>query len=621
MQAYSDGGQPASVPLKAVLVDMPARASTCQPCDLLPSAFAACIADPSHVFPNGPPEQSSATTAARTSDDYLDITARGLQCGKLRLRRVVAASADIFARVKASGKQRELWNGHDISLAAQRPPKPRRLASPSALLDLITEPGMPIFYSKRDLACCFDTLEAPKALQPFFGRPPVVAHDFATRAGLALDDLHQYIDGDGPDDLTGSTVLFPVSTCWPQGFAWSSCVAQETSLHICAQAGIVEDRILSVDHIVPEDLSEAAAVCTDDILLFDADLHIGQRRAAALDEKFGEAGLVVNHAKDVDQALEMTGLGCEFSNSPAKIEPDSLRTARSLAAALALSTDICATRDAVHSLLGVMQWSCLLQRGVYSCFDACYGFVDHEQRDVAVEVPPDVASELLAAAFLQPLLVADFERQWLPEVTACDASGSYGFGVSYAHLPVDQVAAFGRYAHKRGDYIRLFPDEGDPVEKARLGVPRRLPISHRHFRHAISARAQWKAHSSVLEAHGLALAVRWRARQHKAHHKRLLLLVDAQAIIGCAVKGRTSAKAVRAPLRTFAATCMAADILARILYIPSESNPADEPSRGIKRRRSELGGQRVRTSKSRLGTPSDRRHATMANRAQYLWSA
>ncbi len=70
-----------------------------------------------------------------------------------------------------------------------------------------------------------------------------------------------------------------------------------------------------------------------------------------------------------------------------------------------------ATCTNIDCLLGVMQWSCLLQHVVYNCFDSVYRFVDHDQLDVAFDVPAAIASEILAAAFLQPSLVADFERQ------------------------------------------------------------------------------------------------------------------------------------------------------------------------------------------------------------------
>ncbi len=42
---------------------------------------------------------------------------------------------------------------------------------------------------------------------------------------------------------------------------------------------------------------------------------------------------------------------------------------------------------------------------------------------------------------------------YVPEVTACDASGAYGSGVSCAQMPAELVASCGRYAHRRGDYV------------------------------------------------------------------------------------------------------------------------------------------------------------------------
>jgi hypothetical protein len=51
---------------------------------------------------------------------------------------------------------------------------------------------------------------------------------------------------------------------------------------------------------------------------------------------------------------------------------------------------------------------------------------------------------------------------------------------------------------------------------------------------------------------------------------------------------------------------MATDMLARIVYVPSEHNPADQPSRGEKRRRSQGTKVPVKSKQSRVGTRLDR---------------
>ena len=83
-----------------------------------------------------------------------------------------------------------------------------------------------------------------------------------------------------------------------------------------------------------------------------------------------------------------------------------------------------------------------------------------------------------------------------------------------------------------------------------------------------------------MEAHALALCVRWRGRQRRTHHHRLLVLADAQAMSACATKGRSSTLALGGALQAYAAGRLAADYWPRIISVPSESKPANEPSRG-----------------------------------------
>ena len=117
----------------------------------------------------------------------------------------------------------------------------------------------------------------------------------------------------------------------------------------------------------------------------------------------------------------------------------------------------------------------------------------------------------------------------------------------------------------------------------RLGIPHNLDLSLYDFTDVLSHKAKWQAHSSVLEAHGLLLGIRWAVRAARRRHSRLPVLVDAKAVLGAASKGRSSSSALRGSLRDLAANILAADILLRLIYVPSECMPADAASRGKRR--------------------------------------
>lgn len=222
---------------------------------------------------------------------------------------------------------------------------------------------------------------------------------------------------------------------------------------------------------------------------------------------------------------------------------------------------------------------------MFSVFSAVYAFVRGAPDDREVALPEDVRTELVVVACLVPLMGADLGRSFLPMLTACDAAPEYGFGVSYWPCSVRTAASIGLLAERRGDYVQLFLDPDEEPCKDRLGQPHVLPIKKGRFRVAVSAKARWSAHSSTLEAHGLLLATKWLLRTAKHFHRRLVVLIDAKAILGAACKGRSSARTLRGIMRQLGSLLLATNSLLRLVYIPSEHNPADAPSRGRRKRR------------------------------------
>eukprot|EP00746_Dinoflagellata_sp_MGD_P052608 gnl/MRDRNA2_/MRDRNA2_232515_c0_seq1.p1 gnl/MRDRNA2_/MRDRNA2_232515_c0~~gnl/MRDRNA2_/MRDRNA2_232515_c0_seq1.p1 ORF type:complete len:176 (+),score=26.38 gnl/MRDRNA2_/MRDRNA2_232515_c0_seq1:34-528(+) len=90
-----------------------------------------------------------------------------------------------------------------------------------------------------------------------------------------------------------------------------------------------------------------------------------------------------------------------------------------------------------------------------------------------------------------------------------------------------------------------------------------------------------------MEGHALVMGLQLLGRDQKNHCKRMAVLVDAKTVRAAGQKGRSSAGTLKHPMRRLAAISLACNWLVRLAYLPSESNPADWPSRG-KHRRQEL---------------------------------
>ena len=217
----------------------------------------------------------------------------------------------------------------------------------------------------------------------------------------------------------------------------------------------------------------------------------------------------------------------------------------------------------LQAVLGHLAWFALLTRPVFSTLHDVYA---EARRDDTSKAPlrGESLAELTLFVMLLPLIDADLTRPWADIIVASDASPSYGFGVSVAPASVEVCRAFSRTAARKGAFARLdrdghYPDE-EP-EKPRKGQVCPLPICKAAFATVVSSPAVHAAHAGALEAGGVRLALRWFLRSEKRHGRRLVMLVDAQAVLGAVAKGRSSSPSLResqrcsSPAMFFSSSC------------------------------------------------------------------
>jgi hypothetical protein len=258
--AHFEKGRASQHPdLVAEAVAVPDVAGTCDPLTLVSPQLKSLINVPA-IFPTrheGLRHFGSIT--GRVRPEYIALTVRQLRCGMLRLASQCNGGASVFAVGKAGGKQRVVWNGTKLSAAASRPPAPRHLADPAAfgMLDLADADVLRV--TKRDCRTWFDQLALSDDIGSFFGKPSITRTEL-NRYGI--DDVE--ISSLGGDAQAAS--FFPCYKVWPMGFAWSSCIAQDTLLGVCSRAGLDESLVLAADTPLPNSLSVAFAVATDDLM-------------------------------------------------------------------------------------------------------------------------------------------------------------------------------------------------------------------------------------------------------------------------------------------------------------------------------------------------------------------
>lgn len=185
---FEQARQPRYEELRGDAVDLPQKAATCDPLVHLPFGLREAVSHPATIFPDQADGIPSDMGSEQATDrrEYIALVVRGLQCGKLRLRRDVRGIAPVFAAQKAEDRQRKIWNGSRLSQLAVKPPKPERLASPSVFLDMHVRQTEALFYSKRDAETFFDVLQVPLELQTWFGKEAVHAAELCSAGKWTL---------------------------------------------------------------------------------------------------------------------------------------------------------------------------------------------------------------------------------------------------------------------------------------------------------------------------------------------------------------------------------------------------------------------------------------------------
>ena len=401
----------------------------------------------------------------------------------------------------------------------------------------------------------------------------------------SLSQLTSHVVDLQGETLAYASLLYPSSISWPMGFAWSSCVAQDTTVSVLTFSGFDEESIICDTHPLPLHQEELAIVATDDVVFVHRDKEAALARVTSFDAALEENRIPRATQKDETARADIVALGCELSSSPPCAHADTKKLWPVLNAIAELQHTRRASPLGLNAVLGVAQWFAILSRPHFSCFDKVYEFVRRQPGEQLQPVPRAALDELLIFASLAPLLTAALDRQWCTTVVATDAAPEFGLGVSVADLPSDTVASLGTLSERRGDYIRLSRDgsSAEP-EKPRVGRPHRLGLRQEDFRDVLSVRALRREHSGILELKGVLLGLRWLLRSQTHFGSRLLFLIDAKAALCAVAKGRSGSSEFNGTLCSISALLLATGCLVRPLYIPSEDNPADHPSRGRRRR-------------------------------------
>jgi len=284
----------------------------------------------------------------------------------------------------------------------------------------------------------------------------------------------------------------------------------------------------------------------------------------------------------VNDVLDGTCVGIDLVAGRWWVAPPAT-AARLLHAAADLADTPSASPAATAAFLGSLQWLHLLRRPLLAGLGASYTFA-REATDWSRSVMPrSVRAELVGGAVLGLFWEVDMWQPFLPLVGATDASLEFGHGAAVAPLPVEEVEALARLAHKTGEHVVLegtqLPEEAETRSK-RLGRRHRLRLGLSDFEVLFSKRMHHPQHINLEEERALIRYLQWLLRSPGRFGRRTVVLIDSRVVLGGTIKGRSGSPQLNALLRQVAALVLAGNLGMHMVYIPSAHNPADPPSRG-----------------------------------------
>jgi hypothetical protein len=281
----------------------------------------------------------------------------------------------------------------------------------------------------------YHRIRLPEAWWPYFALPSIRAADLGI-SGYAAD-----------------AVIYPCCKTLPMGFSHSVFLAQAVHEHIIdAKVPLLEREArvirrpfdpLSAATVVPVAGSHPLPLCTSALESPTGDFDISRMRHSvyiddlniyhhdpvvidqAIDQYLAAMAAVNLPAKPskivraTADGLECLGVFVDGRNGEVGLSVPKLQALR-MSTLRMLATGEATGRELSH-LVGRWTWAMLVRRPAMSIFSAVYRFIECAH-DSCYTIWSSVRRELLAAAYIAPLMYASIRCDWSPIVIASDAS-------------------------------------------------------------------------------------------------------------------------------------------------------------------------------------------------------
>ena len=581
----------AVVPLRASRVALPESLRLIPLTTVLPPAVAATYAtseaaslmrdaDEVRLLDTTQPLKPPRIAGSRT--EYVLLIGRLAAAGMVRFTARPRAVNGVFTVVKDTDSDRLIIDAQPANrLFADSPAVD--LPNASHLVQLRVPKGAILQCAKSDLSNFYHHLALPEWMQPFFALPPLTAAELR-QLGIATD----------------GHALYPMCVSLPMGFSHAVYLAQTAHEHVLYSH---DAALLPSDSVLcSPSLSLAGARCLhgiyiDDLFIFSLDRHAAEAQLDRVVAAYQRAGFVVKQSKLVrptSSAVRVLGFTVDGAAASICPAPDTVHSLLSDTRSLLGQTTV--TGTALGRLVGSWTWIMLLRRPTLAVLQHAYRYAELAKHR-PFTLWPGVRRELCAVVSLLPLMHAQLDAPTFHRLIASDAS-ELGAGATVTPLTAAVDDTVRPLCSSRAHAYSQALLRGEPLQRL-LATPEcsrapqwcHLPalaaqyaayystVTAAPWTTIISRRWIYPEHINALELRAVVLVLHWLVTHTTSLGRRALMLLDSQVAHYALTKGRSSAPALLPILRKASALQLAGGVTLSTAWLPSELNPADEPSR------------------------------------------
>ena len=377
--------------------------------------------------------------------------------------------------------------------------------------------------------------------------------------------------------------------------------SQSAHLSLCLRYGVMSPgELLTLRTPVPRS-KVIAGVIIDDLVVMermvgDSWKNLGHsaedasERITAAVKGYNDNALEANIKKSFFNETACRFWGGEIDGQAGLVRASSLRAWPLMVVTMKVAMLGFSSVKLLETLAGAWIAILTMRRRMFCILDIIFEPLGISDGAQIVALSPALQDELciLSCTFL--LAVADLRADFLPMISATDASCEFMAGVR-AELPCSCAKEFARFSLKKGTWSRLLPPGRAELRAAsKLDPEEELPgvglTSHPLW--SILARSLvyeevWVAevfgrpHINLLELKAFLKEERRLCGIYR--QKRCLAGLDSQVCLGALVKGRSSSPSINRALRGSLAFPLGASFHNYFMYFLSEENRADGPTR------------------------------------------